>query len=54
MFRFLISLIGFGLILGLGMMTMIYGWGLEPASWGWIIGGGIGSALLAGIFRITY
>ncbi len=33
----------FGFILSLivGIAVMIYGWGLEPKSWLWIIGGGI-------------
>jgi len=25
----------------LGIGVMIYGWGLEPQSWWWIVGGGI-------------
>ena len=29
--------------------TMIYGWGLTPESWLWIIGGGAASSLLIAI-----
>lgn len=28
---------------------MIYGWGLTPASWPWIIGSAIGSMILIGV-----
>ena len=30
----------------LGILVMIYGWGLEPASWWWILGVGIVGRLL--------
>jgi hypothetical protein len=30
----------------LGVLTMIYGWGLHPQSWAWIIGGAIAGGLL--------
>jgi len=33
-----------GILLGIGVM--IYGWGLEPQSWWWIIGGGIAGRFL--------
>ena len=29
------------LIIIVGVLTMIHGWGLEPKSWGWIIGAGV-------------
>lgn len=31
-------------IIGLviGILTMIHGWGVEPQSWWWIIGAGVG------------
>lgn len=43
----------FGLIViaGIRILIMIHGWGLEPQSWGWIVGGGIVSALLAMILQ---
>ncbi len=34
-------LAGFAINLG----VMVYGWGLEPLSWAWIIGGYIGAIL---------
>lgn len=40
-----------GLLLGgisLSWLGMIYGWGLTPQSWPWIIGSAIGSMLLIG------
>lgn len=36
----------------LTITVMIYGWGLEPQSWFIIIGGSIGSVILAGISTI--
>lgn len=30
----------------LSIMVMIKGWGLEPQSWGWIIGVGFGAQLV--------
>lgn len=30
----------------LGVLTMIYGWGLTPESWWWIIGVGFGGQLV--------
>lgn len=53
MTKFLLSLIGFGIAIGLGILVMIYGWGLQPVSWGWIVGGGVGSALLGAVFQLA-
>ena len=51
--KFLFSLIGFFIAVGLGICVMLFGWGLVPLSWGWIIGGGIGGSLLATIFGLV-
>ena len=53
MIRFLLSMIGFFVSIGLGILILINGWGLEPVSWGWIIGGGIAASLLGALFQIT-
>jgi hypothetical protein len=34
---------------GLGVAVLIYGWGLEPRSWTWIIGGGVGARFFLGV-----
>ncbi len=34
---------------GLGWAVMIYGWGVQPESWAWIVGGTAGSVLLIGV-----
>lgn len=34
-----------------GILVMIYGWGLTPVSWGWIIFGNIGIVLMAAILQ---
>ena len=28
-------------LVALGILVLMYGWGLEPKSWGWIIGGNV-------------
>ena len=51
--KFLLSLIGFFFCIGLGIMVMIFGWGLTPVSWGWIVGGGITSSFFGAIFSVS-
>lgn len=53
MTKFLLSLIGFLISIALGIAIMINGWGLEPVSWGWIVGGGVGASLLGAIFQLA-
>lgn len=53
MTRFLLSLIGFMLSVGVGVLIMIFGWGLQPVSWGWIIGGGTFGAFLGALFQLA-
>lgn len=53
MTKFFLSLIGFFLAIGIGIAVMIYGWGLQPVSWGWILGGGIGGALVGALFQLA-
>ena len=45
----IISLFFMGLMTGI--LVMIYGWGLEPKSWWWIIGGGIVIKLIIEIMQ---
>lgn len=37
--------------LGITVLVMIYGWGLTPKSWPWIILGGIGARLIVAIME---
>lgn len=30
----------------LGILIMMYGWGVEPCSWAWIIGGGVAGRMI--------
>ena len=46
MSKFIATMSMFCVGLALGIMIMIYGWGLEPKSWWWILGGGIGLRLI--------
>lgn len=52
MTKFLISLIGFIFAMGLSILIMIFGWGLEVQSWGWVIWGYIGAAFIGALFQI--
>jgi len=47
----LLLLLGFSAVLG--VLVMIYGWGLTPVSWWWIIGGVIGTWVLALLITIV-
>jgi hypothetical protein len=38
--KFLIMIFGYLILLGMGVAINVYGWGLSPKSWGWILGGG--------------
>lgn len=44
--KFITVMLLFGIGLLLSIIVMMYGWGLEPQSWWWIIGGGIGLRLI--------
>lgn len=45
--KLLAGLLVLALMVGLSVLVMINGWGLEPKSWWWIIGGGLfGNAFL--------
>ncbi len=47
MFTALIALAAwFGVTLALHVAVLIYGWGLDPVSWGWIVGGGFFGQIL--------
>ena len=41
MTKFLMNLFAIPFFVGLHILVMINGWGLEPKSWGWIIGIGV-------------
>ena len=32
------------------VLVMIFGWGIEPVSWGWIIGGYLMTAVIGAMF----
>jgi hypothetical protein len=46
-----ISLMGMIIATGLGFSVMVFGWGLEVKSWGWVIWGSIGSAFIGAFFQ---
>jgi hypothetical protein len=45
--RFFLSMLSLLLSFCLGLVTMIFGWGLEPKSWGVIIGVGVFGQIFA-------
>lgn len=51
MVKALVFLIMTGAGVGMGWMGMIYGWGLEPQSWPWIVGSTVGGIVLVAIGR---
>ncbi len=44
--KIVVNIFGFVLLMILSIVVMIYGWGLEPKSWFWIIGVGIISRII--------
>jgi len=43
------SFILFLTIIAASVLSMIYGWGLKPKSWGWIIGGYVYVSVVSGV-----
>jgi hypothetical protein len=54
MTKFLLGLIGFIFAFGLSIIIMMFGWGLEPQSWGWIVAGGLTQAFLGALFNADW
>jgi hypothetical protein len=52
MTKFLLGLVGYGVAIGMSILVMIHGWGLQPVSWGWIIGGGISGSFIGALFTL--
>lgn len=48
----LVMLLGLTVGVSGGILVMLYGWGVRPEGWRWIIGGGVGIQLLAQIFIV--
>jgi hypothetical protein len=42
---------GFILTIIISIAVMIYGWGLEPKSWSWIVGGGVGLRFMVSLLE---
>lgn len=36
-----------------GILVMIYGWGLTPVSWGWILFGNLFAVLVAAVLQVA-
>lgn len=41
MAKFIATLAVLAALVGLSVLVMMYGWGLQPKSWWWIVGGGV-------------
>lgn len=48
-----IAIFAIGLIFIISTFGMIYGWGLEPKSWGWVVGSHIGILITSALAQIT-
>ena len=44
--KVIVVLIGVVATIAVNILVMMNGWGLDPKSWWWIIGGGVGLRLL--------
>ena len=49
----LVGLFGVTIVFGIGFATMVNGWGLQPVSWGWIIGGALSAALVSAVTQMA-
>lgn len=47
--RILVGLFALATAITFNVLVMQYGWGLEPRSWGWIIGVGLSGNMVAQI-----
>jgi len=52
MAKFIATTLLFVLSFTIGVLVMIYGWGLQPVSWWWIVGAGIAGRLLVEVMAI--
>lgn len=39
-------------VIGISIMTAIFGWGLEVKSWGWVIGGPLLAGCIGGLIKV--
>jgi hypothetical protein len=47
----LFGLIGFVLAFAAGLLVMVFGWGLEVQSWGWVLGGNFVMICIMAVFN---
>lgn len=47
----LVALFSAAVIFGLSLCVMLFGWGLKPESWGWVIWGNIGAILVSALIQ---
>lgn len=52
MTKFLAFTFVYSLGIALGVAVSMYGWGLEPKSWWWIIGGGVAGRVVIEILGV--
>jgi len=51
--KFAICLIGYFFVMILSIWIMIYGWGLQPQSWGWVVFGYLTTSIIGAIFSVV-
>lgn len=49
--KFALSVFTMAVIFGISYLVYIFGWGLQPQSWGWILGGGFVQIIVLGIIE---
>lgn len=51
MTKFALYFLMMAIVFGIGYLVLIFGWGLEARSWGWILGGAFVQIFVASILR---
>lgn len=46
MVKVIAGLLGYSLVVVIGLLVMMFGWGVEPKSWEWIIGGTLATSVV--------
>lgn len=50
--KILVSLFSTVVLFALSICVMIFGWGLKPVSWGWVIWGSIGAVFVTALIQV--
>lgn len=51
--KFLFLIISYFIVISGSILIMIFGWGLKPVSWGWVIGGNLILSFIGSLFQLA-